>query len=152
MEYTRKRRTFTTDKLAAFSGITRMVHKVLKCTKEDYLAVLWKPSLLEELLWEGFENESRKSQPSLYIAPTWSWASFDSSVGYSVWYYIYHKSPFQIWAKILDARTFPQYDDFSPIKGGFLTTQAQKFFLRHLLNKEIQHLFPLNLDIHNLYT
>jgi hypothetical protein len=39
-EYSEKYMTVATDRLAAFSGIIRMIHKLLKCTKSDYLAGL----------------------------------------------------------------------------------------------------------------
>lgn len=48
--YSGKTLTKTTDKLAEFSGIARMVHKVLRSSKDNYLAVLWKQELLQELL------------------------------------------------------------------------------------------------------
>lgn len=118
-EYSEKRLTVATDRLAAFSGIARMIHKVLKCTKEDYLAGLWRPNLLEELLWDA--KGSRNSQSSPYIAPTWSWASLDGPFSGP----LYHRDlPRKFHAKVLDAKTFPRDDDFGPIKGGFLTIQC----------------------------
>ena len=50
-EYSEKQLTKATDKLAAFSGIARMAHKVLKSAPEEYCVGLWKPRLLTELLW-----------------------------------------------------------------------------------------------------
>jgi hypothetical protein len=127
-EYSEKRLTVATDKLAAFSGIVRMIHKLLKCTKEDYLAGLWKPKLLEELLWERHEKEGYRSQSSLYIAPTWSWASLDSSFWYSE-QLEFTDRPWKFHAKVLDTKTFPRDDDFGPITGGSLTIQCSLFFI-----------------------
>ena len=80
-EYSELYLTVATDKLAAFSGIARMVHKVLKSPKEDYLAGLWRPELLNELLWtryrESHVKATHKTHSSQFIAPSWSWASID---------------------------------------------------------------------------
>ncbi len=131
-EYSEKHLTVASDKLAAFSGIARMVHKVLKSPKEDYLAGLWRPELLTELLWEKYSDDdvemTHRTCSSQYIAPSWSWASFDGPI----WHLIEAKVKSQIYkshdhfvhAKILEAKTFPNSDDYGPVNGGFLTIRG----------------------------
>ena len=82
VDYSEKALTRATDKLAAFSGIARMVHKVLGLSEDNYLAGLWKQELLQELLWERYESEGQPYDPDLYIAPTWSWASLNGPFWY----------------------------------------------------------------------
>jgi hypothetical protein len=74
-DYSQKSLTQATDRLPALSGIARMVHRTLNSAESDYLAGLWKPHLLQELLWqrERHTATSTETDPS-YIAPSWSWA------------------------------------------------------------------------------
>ena len=75
-DYSRKLLTRPTDRLAALSGIARMVHRVLRSTDSRYLAGLWGPSILEELLWQRDSAVATTRIPTTdYIAPTWSWAA-----------------------------------------------------------------------------
>ncbi|MCJ1454414.1 hypothetical protein MMC28_004767 [Mycoblastus sanguinarius] len=126
-EYSEKHLTVATDKLAAFSGIARMIHKVFKSPKEDYIAGLWRPELLTELLWEkyseGYIKVTQRTHSSQYIAPSWSWASIDGPF----WDFkgSYYKSDhLGVYARILEAKTFPRSDDYGPVDGGFLTIRG----------------------------
>ena len=126
-EYSEKHLTVATDKLSAFSGIARMVHKVLKSPKEDYIAGLWRPDLLTELLWERYPEEytkvTHRTHSSQYIAPSWSWASIDSSFwGFNMGHY--KSDHLGVYVKILEAKTFPHSDDYGPVDGGFLTIRG----------------------------
>ena len=126
-EYSEKHLTVATDKLAAFSGVARMVHKVLKRPKEDYIAGLWRPELFTELLWKKFSENHIKvtkgTHSSQYIAPSWSWASFDGPIwdlnrAYDVW-----DHPC-VYVNILEAKTFPHSDEYGSVSGGFLTVRG----------------------------
>ena len=68
-EYSQKVLTESSDKLPALSGIAS---KYQKDTKDIYCAGLWKESLLKGLKWK---TEPADHRPSIYLAPTWSWAS-----------------------------------------------------------------------------
>ena len=122
-EYSRMHLTVATDKLPAFSGIARMVHKVLKSPKEDYVAGLWRPDLLTQLLWERYREDfirvTHRTHSSQYIAPSWSWASIDGPFwDFRADDYISHR--LGVHAKILEAKTFPISDDYGAVSGGFL--------------------------------
>ena len=129
-EYSEKHLTVATDRLAAFSGIARMVHKVLKSPKEDFLVGLWRPELLKELLWERDPESELKAThmnySSQYIAPSWSWASLDGSW----WDYIvreYKSQDLWVYVRILAAKTFPHEDEYGPVSGGFLTIRGSLY-------------------------
>ncbi len=66
--YTRRRLTFDSDKLPAFSGIAEILHQALG---GDYLAGIWTRDL-QSLLWYR-ENQDCK-HVAQYRAPSWSWA------------------------------------------------------------------------------
>lgn len=88
-EYTSRKLTYGKDKLAAISAIAFEISKQSGWT---YLAGIWKEHLFLDLQWRR-DPQSATSQPgyegptdilyprsSEYRAPSWSWASIDSSV------------------------------------------------------------------------
>ncbi|PVH96539.1 HET-domain-containing protein [Periconia macrospinosa] len=114
--YSGKLLTKSTDRLAAFAGIARMVHQVLKSPSQDYVAGLWKPEILQELLWIRYgDNICVSWDMDAYIAPTWSWASVNgrhyiSKTGHNDM--VYHAS-----AK---TEMVPVGDEYGPIKSAKL--------------------------------
>jgi hypothetical protein len=116
-DYSGKLLTKSTDRLAAFAGITRMVHQVLKSPSQDYVAGLWKPEILQEILWTRYGDD--KVCPSwdmdAYIAPTWSWASLNGRCWESTTSgndMVYHASA--------ETEMVPVGDEYSPIKSAKL--------------------------------
>ncbi|EXJ62012.1 hypothetical protein A1O7_02444 [Cladophialophora yegresii CBS 114405] len=73
-DYSQKELTNATDRLPALTGIARMVYRILNSPEDDYLAGIWKPHLLQELLWQrGHHTATSTGTDSSYIAPSWSW-------------------------------------------------------------------------------
>ncbi|KAH7139744.1 heterokaryon incompatibility protein-domain-containing protein, partial [Dactylonectria estremocensis] len=70
--------TKESDKLVAISGIARQLSTTLQ---DEYLAGLWRSNLVECLSWIA-QNPEGLSRPTVYRAPSWSWASVASSVRY----------------------------------------------------------------------
>jgi hypothetical protein len=70
--YSRRRLTFGSDKLAAWSGIAQRFHSAIG---GEYLAGLWSSDLAMGLLW-GFSGDGHDHVPE-YRAPSWSWAITD---------------------------------------------------------------------------
>ncbi|PWY83675.1 HET-domain-containing protein [Aspergillus sclerotioniger CBS 115572] len=73
--YSRRDLTYISDKLPAISGIANRVSQKMG---DEYLAGLWKNSLVFDLGWcVGYLSmqEPPPSPPKQYIAPSWSWAS-----------------------------------------------------------------------------
>ena len=126
-EYSEKALTKTTDKLAAFSGIARMVHKLLKSSKEDYLAGLWKQNLLQELLWERYKGVGEPHDPNLYIAPTWSWASLNGSFWNTDLESEIKKSSWHV--NVFDTKISYVDDAFGPVKSGSLILQCSLCYI-----------------------
>ena len=76
-DYSGRQLTMRTDVLPALSGIATRFASVLNDT---YFAGLWKNDLLRCLAWWTLvEGDEARRRPSEYRAPTWSWASIDSS-------------------------------------------------------------------------
>ncbi|KAK0508761.1 hypothetical protein JMJ35_009037 [Cladonia borealis] len=132
-DYSEKHLTVATDKLTAFAGIARMVHKVLKSPKEDYVAGLWRPELMTELLWERHTPRKevkviRKDHLSQYIAPSWSWASIDGCIWYPL-LEVYNEDQSGVYADIVEAKTFPQGDEYGPVNSGFLIIRGSLYYV-----------------------
>lgn len=71
--------TFQADKLLAFSA----VEAVLKHHPEDrYLAGMWSSELPKALFWTISKRNGNR-RPLVYRAPSWSWASIDTTQTYS---------------------------------------------------------------------
>jgi hypothetical protein len=71
-DYGPRKLTYGTDKLPAISGLARLYSERLN---NEYVAGLWRNSLLEGLAWQGL-GVTRVPQ---YRAPSWSWASVDGT-------------------------------------------------------------------------
>lgn len=78
-EYTRRRLTYSSDRLAALAGLAAHVHATHP--NIEYLAGLWSDTLHQSLLWYPHPR-SERVQP--YIAPSWSWASVTRSVRWGI--------------------------------------------------------------------
>ncbi|KAI0825323.1 heterokaryon incompatibility protein-domain-containing protein [Trametes gibbosa] len=75
-DYSRRTISVPSDKLVACGAIAEEFHRVLR---SDYLAGLWRHTLLDDLLWFK-ETGSDTPRPAEFRAPSWSWASVDGQV------------------------------------------------------------------------
>lgn len=74
------------DKLPAISGLIEAYSQMMGWPRADYVAGLWRETLLKDLLWirasiEGLPP-TRISGRQPNRAPSWSWASIDGNVVY----------------------------------------------------------------------
>ena len=80
-DYTHRTVTRADDKLLAFAPIAELFHCAWKM---DYLAGLWRDTLVQDLLWYK-TFETRYPRPEQPRVPSWSWAAIDGRVmAYSV--------------------------------------------------------------------
>ncbi|KAH7303940.1 heterokaryon incompatibility protein-domain-containing protein [Stachybotrys elegans] len=78
-DYTPRRLTSPPDRLKAISGVAEEFCHLLQHSR--YIVGLWKHHLLGDLLWmKNFEDPL--PSPSIYRAPSWSWASVDGTVSH----------------------------------------------------------------------
>ncbi|KAI0350133.1 HET-domain-containing protein [Trametes cingulata] len=75
-DYTQRSISVSSDKLVACGGIAEEFARVLR---SDYLAGLWRDTLLGDLLWSKRAG-SDLPRPTTYRAPSWSWAAVDGRV------------------------------------------------------------------------
>lgn len=77
-DYTSRTIGRPSDKLVACGAIAQAFQKVLAT---NYLAGLWRPSLLQDLMWRKLSDCTYDLNPPIeYGAPSWSWASVDRPV------------------------------------------------------------------------
>lgn len=79
-QYTTRKLTYPSDRLAAIEGYARALS--LARPHDDYVAGLWRSSLVPQLLWYRQHGIPPGPRPA-YRAPTWSWASIDGAVQFS---------------------------------------------------------------------
>ncbi|KIW76494.1 hypothetical protein Z517_11240 [Fonsecaea pedrosoi CBS 271.37] len=89
--YTKMELSDERDRLIALSGIARMMTRILRLdgSEDQYLAGMWQNYLASQLLWyvNDGEEEGKTAQPlpdtrpRQYRAPTFSWASVETSRG-----------------------------------------------------------------------
>ncbi|GKT45891.1 uncharacterized protein ColSpa_06072 [Colletotrichum spaethianum] len=78
-QYSRCNLTYKSDKLVAFSGVAKMVEAR---TGDEYLAGMWKSTLIYDLGWyrTGTDSETWPSSTTSYRAPSWSWMSVEGEI------------------------------------------------------------------------
>lgn len=103
-QYSQANLTYGSDRLPALSGVAARQQQV---TGDQYLAGMWRESLITQLPWKLVGAKSRRPD---WRAPTWSWASIDGQARYwGIWHFE-HLS----WNKliqVLEARTRPSGPD-----------------------------------------
>jgi hypothetical protein len=84
LDYTSRQLTKEEDTFPALSGLAKIFSNY---TKSEYVAGLWAGDLQRSLAWASLRwNQSGSntvSRHSKYIAPTWSWASFQGNKTFS---------------------------------------------------------------------
>lgn len=72
--------SYPNDRLVALSGIAKIVSLFTGMSTEDYFAGHWRERLPRSLLWERLVVPKTMTAKTVYIAPTWSWASANEPV------------------------------------------------------------------------
>ncbi|KAH9917365.1 HET-domain-containing protein, partial [Epithele typhae] len=76
-DYSARAITVSSDKLVALSGVAEEFQRAFRT---EYLAGLWRESLLADLLWNRREGSPAPTRQKAYRAPSWSWAAVDGQV------------------------------------------------------------------------
>lgn len=126
--FTSRQLTFGGDKLPAIGGAAVTMPQAQGGGGGQYLAGLWKDTLLLDLMWQvmpwlvlsGQESESLAYDDKDGGPPTWSWASMKWGV---VWSPL--KSP-QIVARVLEAKaTVEGVNPYGKVSGGVIRLQGR---------------------------
>ncbi|KAI0639274.1 heterokaryon incompatibility protein-domain-containing protein [Trametes polyzona] len=124
LSYAGRKVSFASDKLVACAGLAEEFHRVLG---SDYLAGLWRDSLLLDLLWIAtyfaFDvHDKTPRRPPSYRAPSWSWAALDQQIGCSARHFVSPSIDFDALVELIDAGVLPADDTlpFGEVVGGSL--------------------------------
>lgn len=101
-DYSARECTYEKDKLPALSGLSREKAAQCKGTRDEYLAGLWRSTILVDLCWRTEDDTPRI--PERYLAPSWSWASLHAKVLYALGTILVSDDGFRPFAEFKDAR------------------------------------------------
>jgi hypothetical protein len=120
MLYSRQNITFEQDKLVAISGLAILFAQQVG---GEYLAGLWKPTLLADLLWEASTCSYPRRRSLTYRSPSWSWASMECPVNYILGEVMSNR------VKVVDVniQAMVGNSEWSKVTGGYLRLQGKLF-------------------------
>lgn len=118
--YSGRKASVESDKLVACAGIAEQFHRVLR---SDYLAGLWRSDTLSiDLLWKPDHYEAC-TRPTVYRAPSWSWAAVEGSIHrHSLRTLGLEDPPTGVLVEIIDCQVTLEDDElpFGRVTGGIL--------------------------------
>ncbi|RDL31802.1 Uncharacterized protein BP5553_09204 [Venustampulla echinocandica] len=120
MLYSRQNISFEQDKLVAISGLAIVFAQQVR---GQYLAGLWRPTLLDDLLWEASTCKHPRRRSLTYRSPSWSWASMECPVDYIIGRVMSNR------VKVVDVnvQTIMGNSEWGGVKGGYLRLQGNLF-------------------------
>ena len=74
--FSMRKLTYRSEKLLAFSGLASALKKEVL---GEYLAGLWEADIFRDLLWYVWYDTWDGEPGDSYIAPMWSWATFEGA-------------------------------------------------------------------------
>ncbi|EON61370.1 hypothetical protein W97_00584 [Coniosporium apollinis CBS 100218] len=95
--YTHRKLTRPTDRILALSGLAKEYSAALD---DEYLAGMWRRSLLTELLWSV--QGTTHPAPTSFQGPSWSWTSVNGVIDFKGQYGSEHGTKEQARAKVLE--------------------------------------------------
>jgi hypothetical protein len=112
--------TLDKDKLPALSGVAKQMLSIRP--GDEYLAGLWKKTILSDLRWCLWGENSKR--PAKYRSPSWSWASIDGI--FNIEYYDANsKSAINDHANCVDVSITPAgADSTGEVSSGYLVLDA----------------------------
>jgi hypothetical protein len=121
-EYSHRKMTRPSDKLAAISGVAKIFHEI---SNIDYLAGHWNDAdLIPSLSWQmSSSGKSSTVEQQSYRAPSWSWASMNGHVDDFV--LLQDNKVILPQNRIIGARCQPSgKDPTGPVTGGYLIVKG----------------------------
>lgn len=144
--FSRRELTNPKDKLPAISGVAQKVGSLLGFGNEDYLAGIWRTTLLMGLLWTVGSNPLNSTpSPVKRVrrpggAPSWSWASMDGEI-----YYVRGTTKGKILAQAISCETVPvvQGDYFGELASGALRLKFSYYMKVSFCEKRFDTIYRL---------
>jgi hypothetical protein len=140
--YTAADTTNPRDRLPAISGVSRRLHERFQT---DYAAGMWYDESIEtQLCWLVHHQFALHPRPS-YRAPSWSWASIDSTVAL-----IYHTPGEKKYSHVLRIQTTPSpgHDTFGDLEDGSVRISCSFLLSGQAISRERVLIHSDNGDFH----
>lgn len=133
-DYSKKSHTVASDKLPAIAGIAKKFHEF---HLDEYLAGLWRNSLLDDLLWvHGRFRPSPNYNNEEYRAPSWSWAAVN---GYVRWPFANRNGTYPHFSKLVDYEiTKKGRDEFGQVSDGYIVLEGPTWRLPTEANSALE--------------
>ncbi|KAH6885023.1 heterokaryon incompatibility protein-domain-containing protein [Thelonectria olida] len=134
--YSRRKLTFSTDKLPAFSGLAQRLQPLTGC---DYIAGLWAGDIRHGLLWGAYGERQGLEDVQPYRAPSWSWASRNGPIYFRM--ESNHKALHPNDVEILEAEAEPKDKraPFAEVTRGHLLLRGLTQKLRRIHGKKVEY-------------
>jgi hypothetical protein len=111
--YSTGKLSVATDKLVALSGVARYMYENRQDNRAlQYYAGHWSQDFELQLTWSA-SSFSTGSRSQTYVAPSWSWASYNGKVSFPR---PYRETSL---AQLISIETFPQSDPFGAVSADF---------------------------------
>ena len=121
-QYSSRRLTVETDRLPALSGLTK---SFMKPDLGAFLAGLWQKDMHLSLTWRSVRP--KQARASVYVAPSWSWASTGFEIHYKRSVDAFHMPEYhQSHIAILDVACEPSgLDPTGAVRSGYLRVRGR---------------------------
>jgi hypothetical protein len=107
--YSTGKLSVATDKLVAISGVARYMFENRQDDRSlQYYAGLWSRDFESQLTWSA-SYFSVGSRPQTYVAPSWSWASYNGEVLFP------RPGRRRLWAQLMGIEIHPKSDPFGEV-------------------------------------
>ncbi|CAI9634172.1 unnamed protein product [Alternaria burnsii] len=108
--YSTGKLSVATDKLVALSGVAKFMYEHRQDNRAlQYYAGHWSHNFESQLTW-SVSYLSTGSRSRTYVAPSWSWASYNGEVSFPL------PDRKTLWAQLISVETFPQLDPFGAVE------------------------------------
>jgi hypothetical protein len=113
--YSQGKLSVETDKLIAISGVAKYMQSMLRSDEPlQYYAGHWSHDFERQLTWSASPFCVGNRQPT-YIAPSWSWASYNGGV---IFPYPHRRQT--LWANLISMDIHHESDSFGAVSSGFI--------------------------------
>lgn len=121
-DYCKRSLTNCMDILPAISGLAKTMNE---CLDSPYLAGIWKNNFSKDILWRTTSLYLRDAaQPTVYLAPSFSWASIGGPISYGMGIHDIYSEYVSV-ATLSDSEVSPLGDDlFGQVHDGRLTLRG----------------------------
>ena len=126
--YTLRKLSEASDRLPACAALADNCGEIMGLQSSDYLAGLWKPDLMVQLLWcRAKLPDVPVTDSPTYFGPTWSWASLNAPVWFFERYLTLSNLTVKTEAQYIDSQIKHKFEQspYAEVESGRLVLQGR---------------------------